>query len=235
MRIQYKDIHNHLLPGVDDGFQHTADSLQAIKRMADAGCRDFVFTPHLNPDVYPDMDECGHTLAYQRLSQQIPAEWGVTTALAAEYMIVNGFEERVTSQADTLHAYPDGSILIEMSYFYRSPNLEQTIFELNMAGLKPVLAHPERYLYMADCLKDFDRIQDMGCRFQMNFMSLTGTYGKASIKILTHLLRHGMYSFVATDLHSLSQLDKILAGKPVGWRLRRLSSKFLDINHSFTD
>ena len=231
MRIQCKDIHNHLLPGVDDGFQHTADSLQAIKRMADAGCRDFVFTPHLNPDVYPDMDEPAHTLAYQRLTAQIPSEWGVTTALAAEYMVVNGFEDRVSSKADEMHTYPDGSILIEMSYFYRSPNLEQTLFELNMAGLKPILAHPERYLYMLECLKDFDRLQDMGCRFQMNFMSLTGTYGKASLKILSHLLRHNMYSFVATDLHSLSQLDKILAGKPCGWRIRMLASKFLSQDH----
>ncbi|MCQ2073785.1 MAG: hypothetical protein MJY77_01150 [Bacteroidaceae bacterium] len=214
MKLSDKDIHSHLLPGADDGFQCADDSLKAIERMAEAGCRDFVFTPHLNPDVYPDVREEHHREVYDAFRQQIPESLDVTTTLAAEYMVVNGFEERVSSRADELLTYPDGSILIEMSYYYRSKNLEQALFELNMAGLKPILAHPERYLYMAECISDFDQIINMGCRLQMNRMSLTGVYGRESVRILNHLLTHGMYSFIATDLHSLSQLERILTFKP---------------------
>lgn len=214
MKLPVKDIHCHLLPGVDDGFQHASDSLNALSRMAESGCRELVFTPHLNPDVYPGVAESRHREVYEGFREQIPAELGVTTSLAAEYMVVNGFEDRVSSRADELLTYSDGSILVEMSYYYRSKNLEQVLFELNMAGLNPILAHPERYLYMADSLSDFDRIVEMGCRLQMNIMSLTGTYGRQSLCILDYLLKRDMYSFIATDLHSLNQLDRILAYKP---------------------
>lgn len=226
MKLSEKDIHNHLLPGLDDGFRNSADSLLAISRMASEGCREIVFTPHMNPDVYPDMDEDRCREVYDAFVPKIPSGLGLTTHLAAEYMIVSGFEEKVARRADSLLAYPDRSVLIEMSYYYRSRNLEQTIFELNMAGLKPILAHPERYLYMADSLKDFDRLLSMGCRLQLNYISITGKYGPESVKIMDHLLKNGMYSFVATDLHSIQQLDRILTFKPGFFAGRKLRKCF---------
>lgn len=202
------DFHNHLLPGVDDGFKDEDHSIDAIKLMMEAGIKHIIFTPHMNPDVYHDSSEQLVKDRYKQFKSIIPKEWNIDTDLAAEYMIVNGFEDRA-SDPDLL-TYPDGtSILIEMSYYFRSKNLEQTIFELNLAGKKPILAHPERYVYMVNSLKDFDKLQDMGCRFQMNWMSLTGMYGKDSMKILKHLLTHNMYSFICTDLHTMHQFQRI--------------------------
>ena len=202
-----RDIHNHLLPGVDDGFRNAEDSLEAIKRMAQEGCKQIVFTPHMNPDVYPDETEAHIRQVYKDFSARIPAEWGVETRLAAEYMVVKDFENRAADKE--LLTYSDGSILIEMSYYFKSENIEEAIFALNTEGHRPVLAHPERYLYMADNLGEFDRLRDMGCRFQMNRLSLTGIYGGESLKIMDYLLSRGMYDFMATDLHTLSQLDKL--------------------------
>lgn len=203
------DLHNHLLPGVDDGFQEVTQSLEAIKLLANVGVKNIVFTPHMNPDVFPKNTEKVIRASYQRFREQIPADLGITTSLAAEYMIVHNFENRATNPELLLHG--DNSILIEMSYYFRSQNLEQTIFELNMAGKHPILAHPERYIYMAEKLEDFEKLQDMGCLFQMNWMSLTGAYGKASLKILQYLLSHDMYSFIATDLHTIHHLHNILS------------------------
>ena len=211
-----RDIHNHLLPGVDDGFQYAEDSLKAIGIMAEHGVKEIVFTPHMNPDVYPDESEKHFREVYEGFRQMIPAELGLTTSLAAEYMVVKDFEQRASDPE--LLTYDDGSILIEMSYYFRSPNLEKAVFELCMAGKKPIIAHPERYLYMAGCLEDFDRLADMGCRFQMNFMSLSGAYGPQSLRILDYLRDKGLYSFVATDLHTIPQLEKILAIKTPGGR-----------------
>ena len=202
-----RDIHNHLLPGVDDGFRNAEDSLVAIQRMAQEGCRQIVFTPHMNPEVYPDEKETHLRQIYKVFSAQIPEEWGVETWLAAEYMVVKDFEKRASSK--NLLTYQDGSVLIEMSYYYRSENLEEAIFALNTEGHRPILAHPERYLYMVDSLSDFDRWRDMGCRFQMNMLSLSGIYGGESLIILNYLLSRGMYDFMATDLHTLSQLDRL--------------------------
>ena len=211
MIIAHKDIHNHLLPGVDDGFRTAEDSLEAISRLSSLGCRELVLTPHMNPDVYPDKSEADFKQKYEELKRRIPEEWGVKTSLAAEYMIVKDFEQRASDPE--LLTYEDGSILVEMSYYYRSFNLEKTIFELNMAGKKPILAHPERYIYMLENIEDFSRLRDMGCRFQLNYLSLTGAYGPESMEILTYLLKKGWYDFTSTDLHSLSQLDRILESK----------------------
>lgn len=213
MKLPERDIHCHLLPGVDDGFRKAEESLAAIRQLSASGVREIVFTPHLNPDIYKDSDETFVTARYNEFMSTFPDDIDVKISLAAEYMVVKDFEERASDPS--LLKFEDGSILIEMSYYYPSPNLEQTIFELNINGLKPILAHPERYLYMADHLDDFVRYSDMGCRMQLNLMSLTGAYGRHSVRIAKFLLDKGLYSFVATDLHSLSQLNLIQDSNPV--------------------
>lgn len=177
--------------------------------MADVGVREIVFTPHLNPELFVNTNESYLREVYEDFKGAIPAEWGVKTSLAAEYMCIKDFEKHADDPG--LLTYDDGSILVEMSYYYRSPNLETAVFELTMAGRKPIIAHPERYLYMADCLSDFDRLADMGCRFQMNYLSLTGAYGPGSLKIMDYLRKRGYYHFAATDLHTVHQLQKISA------------------------
>jgi len=212
--LRTRDIHNHLLPGVDDGFRNPEDSIQAIRTMVEHGVSEIVFTPHMNPDVYPNESESHFREVYEKFNFQLSTfNFQLETALAAEYMVVKDFEHRVADHADELLTYPDGSILIEMSYLYRSRNFEDAIFELGMAGFKPIVAHPERYLYMVDSLRDYERWIDMGASLQLNYLSLTGQYGEASVKIMRHLLEHNMYSHVATDLHSLSQLNRILTTK----------------------
>ena len=225
MKLPCKDIHNHLLPGVDDGFRHTEDSLCAIEKMAEAGVKEFVFTPHINPDIYPDVDESRLKNVYESFTKAIPERWGIRTAL--EYMVTNGFERRI-EQPDGLLCWPDGSILIEMSYLFKSENIEQAVFELVMAGFQPILAHPERYLYLSADLGWFEHIKDMGCRLQLNCFSLSGCYGSSSMKILTHLLKHNMYDYIATDLHTLEQLQNI-QGLRLGRKLSRHTKRLLDL------
>lgn len=222
MTLGHTDIHNHILPALDDGFQCVEDSLEAVRVMAFNGCRELIFTPHINPDMFPDTTESVCREAYGAFSVMIPKEWNVATHLAAEYMVGPGFENRVGRDAGALLSFPDGSVLIEMSCLERSRNLEQAVFELNLAGQKPILAHPERYLYMSECLNDFDRIVEMGCELQMSMSSLTGAYGPGSMRILNYLLKRKLYAHIATDLHSLSQLSDILAYRPVFFQRRRL-------------
>ena len=224
MHLNPLDIHNHLLPGVDDGFGSAGESLEAIGRMSETGVKELVFTPHINPDVYPQNDEDRMRQAYGLFLPLLPA--GIKTSLAAEYMICGGFEKNISKRAGGLLCYKDSSILVEMSYLFRSPNLEDALFELQMAGFKPILAHPERYLYMADSLEDFDRLHENGCRFQLNYISFAGVYGRDSVKIIRYLARRGYCDFVATDLHSVHQLERILSSN-VALLLRRYCKQLL--------
>ena len=227
MHLNPLDIHNHLLPGVDDGFGSAEESLEAIRGLSAAGVKDLVFTPHINPDVYPGNDEDRMRRVYEEFRPLLPD--GLKTSLAAEYMICADFEKDIAKRAGGLLCYEDKSILVEMSFLFGSPNLDKSLFELQMAGFKPVLAHPERYLYMADCLEDFDRLHENGCRFQLNYISFAGVYGRDSVKIIRYLARRGYCDFVATDLHSIYQLERILSSNPA-FLLRKPFTKFLNPN-----
>lgn len=209
MKLPSKDIHCHILPGVDDGFQSAEDSSKALKTFVDNGCREVVFTPHMNPDVYPDSDEAKLRSAFEGFKSSVPE--GIDVSLAAEYMVVDGFENRAGDES--LLTWPDKTILIEMSYMYDSPNLEQTIFNFVMEGYQPVLAHPERYVFLQNKSgrRLLSKYCEMGCRLQMNLLSATGAYGKGSLETMEFLLENDLYSFAASDLHSLEQLSRILS------------------------
>lgn len=200
----HHDLHTHLLPNRDDGFACSADALDALKLMHDQGLEHVALTPHIESERYPLNTKANLTEAFEAFKQLIPADWNLRLTLAAEYMCDNAFQS-----TPTLLCFKDKSILIEMSYFFPSPNLKQALFDLCTDGYKPILAHPERYSYYAHALDDFEVLQQMGCRFQLNLLSLGGVYGRASVKILNYLIKNHLYSFVGSDIHSVTQWEKI--------------------------
>ena len=76
-----------------------------------------------------------------------------------------------------------------------------------MKGLQPVLAHPERYIYMTD--KDYRQLIDGGCEFQLNLLSLEGHYGKEVLKKTKYLLKKKYISFIGSDAHHLGHIEKL--------------------------
>lgn len=204
------DWHCHLLAGVDDGVRKISDSERILREMKAAGVTTVVHTPHFNPEIFPSNTEESIRDAFNRYVDALPPDCldGMNISLAGEYMVVNGFENR--NMSGLLQIEP-GKVLIEMSYMYPSATMEQTIFNICMAGLTPVIAHPERYLYYADKLETYDRLADMGALFQLNLLSLSGCYGRASVRILEYLLGKGMYSYAGTDTHTPHHFRNIAA------------------------
>lgn len=217
------DWHCHLLPGVDDGIQKIEDSVKILQAMHSAGITTVVHTPHINPEIFPDNTEASIRTVFERYLEQLPSEVrdGMNIRLAGEYMVVVGFEHR--DMKELLQIEP-GKVLIEMSYLYPSPTIEESIFNISMAGLVPVIAHPERYLYYSGFLDRFDRLRDMGAEFQLNLLSLGGGYGSASVRIMEYLLHRGMYSYAGTDTHTSHQFHSILDLEFPGGYLSNLSS-----------
>ncbi|MCQ2084339.1 MAG: capsular biosynthesis protein [Bacteroidaceae bacterium] len=204
------DWHCHLLPGVDDGVSHIEHSARILESMRSAGITTVVHTPHFNTEIFPDNTEAGISDAFARYRDALPPAVlnGMNLRLAGEYMVTNGFEQR--NMQELLQIEP-GKVLVEMSYMYPSRTIEDTVFNIRMAGLTPVIAHPERYLYWADRLEHFDRLHEMGALFQLNLLSLQGCYGPASVHIMEYLLKNGLYSYVGTDTHT-EQHFKHIAG-----------------------
>ncbi len=201
------DVHSHILPGVDDGSPDLEHSIDIISKLKELGVRHFTLTPHVSismfPNTSPDLRE-----RFARFLAQLPEDLArLSYHLGSEYMIDEAF-----SDIEDHLCYPDGHILIEMSYYERSREIKDAIFNLQMDGLKPILAHPERYVFYQ---KVFDRkkgvtelnvLRDMGCELQLNVMSLTGAYGERSMGIVKWLLANDMYSYIGTDVHASGQI-----------------------------
>ena len=124
---------------------------------------------------------------------------------AAEYMMDEQFVERL--KADDILTLKDNYILVEMSYFNAPNNLFDILFEIQLKGYKPVLAHPERYRFYHPDFQIFYKLKKAGCLFQLNLLSLTEQYGKGVQKMSEKLLRENMYDFVGTDTHHHNHLE----------------------------
>lgn len=195
------DWHSHILPGVDDGFRSMKDSLEALSRYESLGISEVWLTPHVMEDV-PNATE----VLKNRFSELCDAYKGALRLhLAAEYMMDSLFERRLRDR-DLLPLGTGGKhLLVETSYFNPPAGLVEILKSIKAAGYFPVLAHPERYMYMD--MEDYSALMDSGVRLQLNLCSLVGMYGKEVQKKAFRLLRKGYFSIVGTDLHRLSQLD----------------------------
>ena len=123
--------------------------------------------------------------------------------LGAEYMLDSGFRERLEKGLQPLCG---DCVLVETSYFSPPNNLDELLYNVSLAGYTPVIAHPERYLYMR--YGDYCELKDKGYLLQLNLLSLSGYYGKQVMKNAETLLEKGMYDMVGTDLHNLETFGK---------------------------
>ena len=104
-------------------------------------------------------------------------------------------------QNEKLLPLKDNYVLVEMSYINAPIQLYKILFDLQVAGYKPVLAHPERYTFYHNKLNEYEKLKKAGCLFQMNLLAVVGYYGENVTKIAEQLLQKGMYDFVGSDVH----------------------------------
>jgi len=196
------DMHSHLLPGIDDGLQEVEQSVEFIKDLKALGYKKLYCTPHILSDLYPNKPST--ILPKLALVREALKKAGVDMPVeaAAEYMIDHEFAELIskTPKADLLTIAGD-YILVEMSYLSPSPNFDQVVFDLRMMGLQPILAHPERYSYYHQNFEQYERFKELGCKLQVNLLSLSGVYGPHVKKTAERLFKYEMVDFLGTDMH----------------------------------
>ncbi|TGV03963.1 tyrosine-protein phosphatase [Flavivirga rizhaonensis] len=200
----FVDIHNHILPGIDDGAKSVEEALYLIKKMKELGIKQFIPTPHIMQDFYPNTDETIGN-AYYVLLEALDTE--ITLNPAAEYMLDSHFESLL--KTGNLFTLKGKYLLIEMSYFQAPINLEDLIFKIKTQGYTPVLAHPERYSFYHNNLEYYERLKQLGCFFQLNLLSLSNHYGKNVEKTADHLIEQQLIDFVGTDIHNKNHVDKL--------------------------
>lgn len=195
------DMHSHLLPGLDDGLQTLEQSMAFMQELQIMGYKKLICTPHILADIHPNSPETilpKLDLVRNELSRR---NIGIQVDAAAEYMIDLEFEKLIDSGKELLTFTSNRYILIEMSYVAPSVNFNKIIFSLQMKGLKPIFAHPERYTYFHSQFDQYERLRELGCLLQVNILSLSGMYGKEVKRAAEALFRNGMVSFLGTDMH----------------------------------
>ena len=118
---------------------------------------------------------------------------------AAEYMMDDHFV--LLFKMGDLLTLKGNYVLVEMSYINAPIQLYSILFDLQVAGYIPVLAHPERYLFYHHNFEEYQKLKKAGCKFQLNLLSVVGYYGDGIAKIAERLLQKGMYDFVGSDVH----------------------------------
>lgn len=196
----FVDWHCHILPGVDDGLQTMDESLQVLAEYERLGIAQVWLTPHIMEDI-PNTT-AGLRASFAEL--QAAYKGGVQLHLAAENMLDALFEERLAARDLLPIGIRGDHLLVETSYFNPPMDLTGTLERIKSAGYRPILAHPERYIYMDE--KDYKQLHGMGVEFQLNLPSLAGMYGTEARKKARRLGKLGLYAYSGTDLHRTSAL-----------------------------
>lgn len=202
------DMHSHLLPGIDDGSKDLEESLSLIRGMKELGYGKLITTPHIFWDMYRNTSD----IIRQKLDLVREAvqkeQIGVEIHAAAEYFLDEHLLE-LMQKKEPLLTVSGNMVLTEFSMAFASMNIKDILFEMQMQGYQPIIAHPERYVYLQTQKDFFVELKDAGCLFQLNLLSLTGGYGRAVNELANYLLKNDFYDLAGTDLHHAGHLESL--------------------------
>ena len=202
------DVHSHLLPDLDDGVKSLEEMASVVTVFQQLGYRKLITTPHVMHDHYRNTPEIiraslEQVQAYLR-QENIP----VIVEAAAEYYL-DEFLMRSLEADEPLLTFGNGYLLFETNFISEPLNLNEFIFAASTRGYKPVLAHPERYLYLQD---NMDRAEDLinrGVQFQINLGSLAGLYSRNVQATAGKLIDRGYVHILGSDCHSIQHAGLI--------------------------
>jgi protein-tyrosine phosphatase len=223
----FVDMHSHLLAGIDDGSKSLDESVELISRLKNFGYKKIVTTPHIMSDLYRNTPEIileSLTVLKGRLAQE---NIDIEIEAAAEYYLDEWFIEKLNT-GERLLTFGGNYVLFETSFMNEPAQLHQAIFLMRTSGYIPVLAHPERYLYLYHDFEAFKKIYDMDVLFQINLNSLAGYYSKAAKQFAEKLIDHNMVDFVGTDCHGARHLDVLKEVKDSSYYKKLVDSNILN-------
>ncbi|MEJ7737971.1 MAG: CpsB/CapC family capsule biosynthesis tyrosine phosphatase [Chitinophagaceae bacterium] len=218
------DMHSHLLPGIDDGSQDLETSVMLIRGMMELGYKNLITTPHIMWDIYQNTNEIVRS-AHTRLQDELTKlRISIPVSPAAEYFLDDHFVKLLEDNTPLL-TIKDNWVLIEFSFITVPLDLSETLFKMQLKGYQPVVAHPERYMYLRDNKKFYDTLKNSGCLFQLNLLSLANNYGKAPAELAAYLIQKNYIDLLGSDIHSQRHLDILLnAGHIMGTVQKLLDS-----------
>ncbi len=171
------DLHCHYVPNVDDGVRSAAAGVQLCRRLREIGYSTVVATPHMRPGMF-DNDKPQLTAAFDAFVALAAGEGGLPElGLSAEHFLDDTFMEKLGR--DQTLPYPGGhAALIEFPPDRFPLGLDDCLFRMRVRGLRPVIAHPERYAPLWTTDAPLEHLLERGSLALLDSMSLVGKYGR---------------------------------------------------------
>ena len=199
------DLHFHCLPGIDDGPRDWDAAVALCRAAAADGVTTIVATPHVLRDHWLNEDSAKRDQMIMKLN----------SLLGGSPAVLPGCEYYFSS--DALELWEQGSagpltglnrsryLLVEFPSTRIPDQAEEVLYEMTLAGVKPVIAHPERNLVFAEQPEKLKRFMELGALAQVTASSITGAFGRAAYAAADEFFRRGLIHLVASDSHSLDR------------------------------
>ena len=216
-----RDIHCHIMYGIDDGSKSLEQSIEILKNAYSNGITDIVLTPHyINKSEYNCDNKKKKKILDELISELKKEKIDINLYLGNEVMIDPDVSKLIANnKISTINNTK--YVLVELPMHYENPNSEKMMFEIIRHGYIPILAHPERYDYVKEDISKLEPYINMGCILQGNYLSLFGRYGDEAKKILKILLKQRKIKILASDIHRPSTDYRIKKlKKKLKWFLR---------------
>lgn len=201
-----RDMHCHILPGVDDGAKDLDMSLAMLDAAREAGVTSIVCTPHARD---PYFDYGAMWSAFRELCHHASTPLSMGFEVAHKKLLELGIDE----WAERLAIQDTGEFLLELDFGCSEADFrvyERTIFELQGRGLAVVIAHPERYRAIQKKPELAGRLVDLGCQLQASAGFVAGGLLDPASRCARKLLKRGLYSCVASDAHRPAHYDHLV-------------------------
>jgi protein-tyrosine phosphatase len=192
------DIHCHILPGLDDGPESMDVSLAMAESAIADGITHVVATPHSSNEYHFDYSHV------QDVREQLQEKIGDRLQLATgcDFHLNPENLDALRADASRFSINQGDYLLVEFNEFSIPPAMDQTLHEIQLLGLRPVITHPERNAILRLQTDRLARWVRLGCFIQVTAGSLTGVFGPGAQKDSWRWLAKGLVHFVASDAHN---------------------------------
>lgn len=201
------DIHSHILPGLDDGSKSMEETLAMVRQLHQAGFQTLIATPHVLEGS--DYLSPAEILATTDQVRTCVAEAGIPVEIlpGAENYIFPDLVKWVREGKLLTLGNTGKYLLVELPMLEIPHYTDQVFFELQVQGLTPILAHPERNKGLIDQPERLVEWANKGVLFQLDLRSLSGRYGPKSQELAEIMLSSQLVHFIGSDAHRPSRRD----------------------------
>ena len=197
------DIHSHIIPGIDDGSKDMEMTLEMLKNAEKEGIKEIVATPHYLleygeakiEEVKEHVNKINTILEKEKIDLKV---YSGQEVYFTEKIIEDYIEGNIGTINDSRY------MLIEFPMQRFDENTFEIIYELQVRGIVPIIAHPERYKFFIENPSFINNFINEGYLFQVNTGSIEGKFGERVKKTANIFLENNIYSFIGSDAHNNS-------------------------------